>query len=75
MIKGEASLLLPGVEQETLLSKGQSISWLAVGAGDSGKASAVAENVMVDNGPQLVAIPAWLHEDTKPVPEAEALSD
>jgi len=75
VIKGEASVALPGMEQESLLSKGQSVSWLAVGAVDSGKASAVAENVIVDNGRQLAAMPAWLHEDTKPVPEAEALSN
>ncbi len=75
VIKGEASVALPGMEQESLLSKGQSVTWLAVGAVDSGKASAVAENVIVDNGRQLAAIPAWLHEDTKPVPEAEALSN
>lgn len=75
VIKGEASVLLPGMEQESLLSKGHSVSWLAVGAVDSGKASAVAENVMFDNSRQLAAIPAWLHEDTKPVPEAEALSN
>ena len=75
VIKGEASVLLPGVEQESLLLKGQTVSWLAVGALDSGKASAVAENVVVDNGRQLAAIPAWLHEDAKPVPEAEALSN
>lgn len=75
VIKGEVSVLLPGVEQEALLSKGQTVSWLAVGASDSIDASAVAENVIVDNGRQLAAIPAWLHEDTKPVPEAEALSN
>ena len=75
VIKGEASVALPGMDQEALLSKGQSVTWLAVGATDSGKASAVAENVIVDNGRQLAAIPAWLHEDTKPVPEAEALSN
>ena len=75
VIKGEASVLLPGVEQEALLSKGQTVSWLAVGASDSVDASAVAENVILDNGRQLAAIPAWLHEDTKPVPEAEALSN
>ena len=75
VIKGEATVALPGMEQESLLSKGQSATWLVVGAVDAAKASAVAENVMVDNGRQLAAIPAWLHEDTKPVPEAEALSN
>ena len=74
VIKGEVAVLLPGVEQESLSSKGQGISWLAVGVVNSDKPSAVAENVMANNGRQLAAIPAWLHEDTKPVPEAEALS-
>lgn len=72
VIKGEASVILPGVEQDTPLSKGHSLSWLAV---DSGQAPAAAENVIFDNGRQLAAIPAWLHEDTKPVPEAEALNN
>lgn len=75
VIKGEASIELPGTEQAAMLSIGQSLTWLAVGAVDSAMAPAVAENVMVDRGNQLAAIPAWLHEDTKPVPEAEALSD
>ncbi len=75
VIKGEASVQLPGREQASLLSKGHSISWLAVGAVDSGRAAAIAENIVVDNGRQLAAIPAWLHEDSPLVPEAEALSN
>lgn len=75
VIKGEVAVMLPGVEQDALLSKGQGVSWLAVGAEDSSKAPSAAENVMIDSGRQLIAIPAWLHEDSKPVPEAEALSN
>lgn len=73
VITGEATLRLSGLEQEVTLSKGHGLSWLAPNPAESGQVLSAAENVTPDEGHQIAAIPAWLREEAKFVPEAEAL--
>ena len=79
MVTGQAAVRLSGIEQEIILTKGNGLSWLAPDsrAPDSSNPASVSsspENITPDDGTQIAAVPAWLHGDTKPVPEAEALN-
>ena len=73
VVTGQAAIRLSGIEPEVVLTTGKGLSWLAPGSSDSAAGSSVAENVTPDDGSRIAAIPGWLHDETKPVPEAEAL--
>ena len=73
VVTGQAAVRLSGIEQEVLLTKGQGLSWLAPGTSDSATESSIPESVTPNDGSQIAAVPAWLHSDTRPVPEAEVL--
>ena len=74
VVTGQAAVRLSGIEQEIVLTKGNGLSWLSPDSSDPASVSTSPENITPDDGTQIAAIPAWLHSDTKPVPEAEALS-
>ena len=74
VITGQASVQLPGSEQPAVLTTGKGLSWLAPGSADGAPASAAAENIALNDGSQIAAVPEWLHEQAQPVPEVEALS-
>ncbi|MBC7964729.1 MAG: hypothetical protein H7Z17_02295 [Fuerstia sp.] len=73
VVTGQASVRLSGIEQEVVLTRGKGLSWLAPGSSDSAGGSSMPENVTPDDGSQIAAAPAWLHDETKPVPEAAVL--
>lgn len=73
-ITGQVVIRLSGVEQEFTLTTGKGLSWLAPGATDPARVSSTPENITVDGGNLIAAVPAWLHADTKLIPEAETLN-
>lgn len=73
VVTGQAAVRLSGIEQEVVLSKGKSLSWLAPGSSDSAPGSSTPESVTPDDGSQISAVPVWLHDDTGAVPEAVLL--
>lgn len=73
VVTGQASVRLSGIEQEIVLTQGKGLSWLAPGVSDSGAGTSMPENVIPDDGSRIAAAPAWLHDETTPVPEAELL--
>ncbi len=73
VISGQAAVRLSGVEQEVVLTKGQGISWLAPGSSDPASAASIPENITLDDGSQIAAVPAWLQGGAQPVPESELL--
>jgi len=73
VITGQAAVRLSDIEPDIILTKGKGLSWLAPGSSDSAAESSIPESVTPNDGGQIAAVPAWLHSDTRPVPEAEAL--
>ena len=73
VVTGQASVRLSGIEQEVVLTQGKGLSWLAPGSSDSGAGTSMPENVTPDDGSRIAAAPAWLHDETTSVPEAELL--
>ncbi|MEJ7593383.1 MAG: hypothetical protein WKF77_17715 [Planctomycetaceae bacterium] len=73
VVTGQAAIRLSGIEQEVDLTTGKGLSWLAPGSSDSGVVSSMPEIVTPDDGSKITAVPAWLHDETTSVPEAEAL--
>ncbi len=73
VVTGQASVRLSGIEQDVVLTQGKGLSWLAPGSSDSGAGTSMPENVTPDDGSRIAAAPAWLHDETTPVPEAELL--
>ena len=73
VVAGQAAVRLSGIEQEVVLSKGKSLSWLAPGSSNSAAGSSTPESVIPDDGSQISAVPVWLHDDTGAVPEAVLL--
>ncbi len=73
-ITGQTSVQLPGSEQPVVLTVGKGLSWLAPGSADGTPASSSPENIVINDGRQIAAVPQWLLEQPKPMPQEEVLN-
>ena len=73
-ISGQTHVQLPGSEQPVVLTVGKGLSWLAPGTADGTPASSSPENIVVNDGRQIAAVPQWLLEQPKPMPQEEVLN-